>query len=793
MANWGELFPNVYKDVINRKSKQLQLKNIAGFDESMSVPDLNDDTSRERQRRSQNQSFNNIDNSNDSNFPNSDINLESQRRNQFQSFDGLNSYNANNPTNKPFDPTNINQFQDFSEANTDFSNNLFNKKQNNQNNQNTNLLGQAAFYGVNEIANQLGNAQKRNIVNQSRAYQSANDYQQVAPIGAYNSVLQDNYTGLFKRGGKYQAGGTTPEYMPNHDVLSHNTFDASTFKSVGTGAEKRLIGNDVQGKEIQVIKNNDGTFRYYRPELSEEVEPVRTKLRDFNNLQYSPDSILSKTYSPELLSILQKGSDKPYKYKEGSFPDGSHYDIPNNTVGMDNRQVRDDEKKFNFNSILAHEDGHRTNANSKSSPTGSQLTPEQLLQLNRNSVGNLQQVLFKNPNVRDNHDADPNELRSDIKAYQFLLNRNGWDMKRPVTQEDLDNLNKDTKEDFNVKRVHRLIQDPKKVIQLLNTVADSNQNQDNFIGARGGSIQEMGYKDNSPYNNRPFIDIHSPQITMRGVSQPLIAYPNNDSPTIMRPNQEYFFPNSTTVREVKFKNGGYFAPIDSALNYFEDGGEQDFNDVDFSDDDSKGAFLDSYKALKQQVDELNNRQDKPNKPQTGSEYAYANPDDYSHIESLTQELYNTDAQSDDIGISPFLMDSSPTESHQSDGLTDWFTSYLNDEKNEDEENVQQGTQQRAQQNETIHPFVSHLESLGLNPSSIEGGQHNTNSKHYQGKAVDLGINTTFGGDANKMKEFKNYFDNTLSKQYPNLTLHDETERPKGQAIWSGSHYHIQTN
>jgi hypothetical protein len=67
----------------------------------------------------------------------------------------------------------------------------------------------------------------------------------------------------------------------------------------------------------------------------------------------------------------------------------------------------------------------------------------------------------------------------------------------------------------------------------------------------------LGYKDNSPYKNEPYLDINSNVISMLGVSKPLMAYPNNDEPVLMQPNQEYYFPNSTKVREVPvYQNGG---------------------------------------------------------------------------------------------------------------------------------------------------------------------------------------------------------------------------------------------
>jgi hypothetical protein len=91
----------------------------------------------------------------------------------------------------------------------------------------------------------------------------------------------------------------------------------------------------------------------------------------------------------------------------------------------------------------------------------------------------------------------------------------------------------------------------------------------------------------------------------------------------------------------------------------------------------------------------------------------------------------------------------------------------------------------------IFPIVDHIKSLGIKPSSVNDGQHNKNSKHYASKAFDLGVNTSFGGDPNKMEDFINYYNNTLKRQYPNLKMIDERKHPSGQKVWSGSHLHFE--
>jgi hypothetical protein len=95
------------------------------------------------------------------------------------------------------------------------------------------------------------------------------------------------------------------------------------------------------------------------------------------------------------------------------------------------------------------------------------------------------------------------------------------------------------------------------------------------------------------------------------------------------------------------------------------------------------------------------------------------------------------------------------------------------------------------QDKPILKVVEDFKMMGLNPSSIDSGKHNVGSRHYEGKAVDLGLNTTFGGDINKMKQFKQWFETEGKNKYPGLKLIDETTKPSGQKEWSGAHYHLE--
>lgn len=60
-----------------------------------------------------------------------------------------------------------------------------------------------------------------------------------------------------------------------------------------------------------------------------------------------------------------------------------------------------------------------------------------------------------------------------------------------------------------------------------------------FKFQKGGSISELGYKDNSPYKNAKQLPIYSPNgtITMNNVSKPLMVTDiDNNETRILNPN-----------------------------------------------------------------------------------------------------------------------------------------------------------------------------------------------------------------------------------------------------------------
>lgn len=73
----------------------------------------------------------------------------------------------------------------------------------------------------------------------------------------------------------------------------------------------------------------------------------------------------------------------------------------------------------------------------------------------------------------------------------------------------------------------------------------------------GKAVTEQGYKDNSPFKNRKQIRIDSNNITMKGVSKPIIATTPDGKKTLMLPENNYYFPGAQYVDETPvMKRGG---------------------------------------------------------------------------------------------------------------------------------------------------------------------------------------------------------------------------------------------
>ncbi|WP_224366336.1 peptidoglycan-binding domain-containing protein [Hyalangium versicolor] len=71
---------------------------------------------------------------------------------------------------------------------------------------------------------------------------------------------------------------------------------------------------------------------------------------------------------------------------------------------------------------------------------------------------------------------------------------------------------------------------------------------------------------------------------------------------------------------------------------------------------------------------------------------------------------------------------------------------------------------------------------GLTVTSTTGGKHNTGSKHYQGRAIDV---RTRGVSEASLDAFM------ADARANGYTVRDERTRPAGQKVWGGAHIHIE--
>lgn len=78
----------------------------------------------------------------------------------------------------------------------------------------------------------------------------------------------------------------------------------------------------------------------------------------------------------------------------------------------------------------------------------------------------------------------------------------------------------------------------------------------------GGYVNNTGYTPGTDTFNNPFNIIPSNNITMENTPFPVIGYPNNGVPKVMKPGNRYTFPEASSVLEIPLlQNGGLRKPI----------------------------------------------------------------------------------------------------------------------------------------------------------------------------------------------------------------------------------------
>lgn len=81
----------------------------------------------------------------------------------------------------------------------------------------------------------------------------------------------------------------------------------------------------------------------------------------------------------------------------------------------------------------------------------------------------------------------------------------------------------------------------------------------------GDIVSALGYRDDSPFKNEPYLNINSNNISMENVSKPLIGISNTGDTKLMKPNKKYKFKGNQVTEIPAYDMGGILQGLTSAL------------------------------------------------------------------------------------------------------------------------------------------------------------------------------------------------------------------------------------
>lgn len=203
--------------------------------------------------------------------------------------------------------------------------------------------------------------------------------------------------------------------------------------------------------------------------------------------------------------------------------------------------------------------------------------------LGKTTEGNIGHIVYKDPSLGITGDdevydfitllkykmedyADKLKIPKNDKALRIQA-YNGYGKLRPETEQDYHGFKAKSfygveipKEGLDMKK------NPLYGKQILD-LADNIIKKNKYIQQRikesdfyqyGGMVNTTGYKDGTATAKNPYNIIPSGNITMKGVSQPVMAFPQNGAPVLMMPDKDYKFDDSDFVLEVPlYALGGY--------------------------------------------------------------------------------------------------------------------------------------------------------------------------------------------------------------------------------------------
>ena len=256
--------------------------------------------------------------------------------------------------------------------------------------------------------------------------------------------------GLVVEDGKYRYKKSTDK--SKLDVTTGKDYESLKPNHVTTEADLKLI-QDNAAKYYRELYNSD----FYKRN-----QPESVRVKNLNKLnKYDKGELL---YDPV---IAPKGG--------GSYVTESVEGKPRRIVHDPTMKDWKDYKGSDNRTTMTHEFSHAIDG----------LTQKDI---------NLITPKLNKGNIQNNHDASPEEMKSDIDALRRSMKDRGvWDMKSNFNQKHLDKYREVNPEGFDLNRIRRLTKSDEDMLQLMNSVSYVDSKPELPMARKGGILPQLKF------------------------------------------------------------------------------------------------------------------------------------------------------------------------------------------------------------------------------------------------------------------------------------------------------------
>lgn len=321
--------------------------------------------------------------------------------------------------------------------------------------------------------------------------------------------------------------GTTGNY--NRDYSNKVLYFTKDFQFVNKNKKVRTILDKLRANE-DVIHNTANIKSLYENEPAEFVVENKYQVGGQNTKMSAPRP--KPIYYTDDLNKIRMNRDSLDNYmwtvdQHNNFIDSGYTQIPN----IKNGKIFD---RLSKTPKIYLEEDYYKNVDNKRRPK---------------ELPNQGWMTYSKPNVSRESIADYRNLepKTEMRPIQKKVKYGIMDHKGNRIQM--------TKEEYDQKIKNASSVEQLPTIRWNYDISDEYKNQVGGYSTRPDLVSEKGYKDNSPFKDNPFLDIMSNNITMKGVSQPLIGISDKGDIKVMLPGEDYKF-NGTKVREIPIYQGG---------------------------------------------------------------------------------------------------------------------------------------------------------------------------------------------------------------------------------------------